>query len=140
MKDAFWLLGGMLHAFLHPDSSFLCFWQAGFSAWQIIMSTILFSSIGIVMLYFLNQQGAKLISSKKNILGGFWGKQVLCAVKRFGYFGMILVLFIPGVPGLKEVSLLAGQLIGLRYTLSIVLICNALRIFVLFIFSFKVLF
>ena len=138
MEELLWSLGGILHAVLHPDSSFVCFWQAGFAGWQIAVLAIFASSAGAVALYFFNRQGIKFIS-KKFDPGRHLKKSASGTIRKFGYVGMILVLFIPYIPGLKEISLLTGQVIGLRYTLPVVLVCNALRMSALFALSVKVL-
>jgi len=134
MKELFWSLGGMFHAYCHPDSSFFSLREAGLVFWQMVALAILFNSLGLLTIYVINHFGLKIARSKfdffrkiKNCTSGF--------VIRFGYLGMIAVLFVPFIPGVRSASLVAGQTIGLRYALPLALTCSALRLFVLFFFS-----
>jgi succinate dehydrogenase/fumarate reductase cytochrome b subunit len=134
MKELFWSLGGMFHAYCHPDSSFFSLREAGFNLWQMLFLAVFFNSLGLLTIYAANHFGLKFARRKFD----FFKRIKDCTsglIVKFGYLGMIAVLLVPVIPGVRSASLVAGQTIGLRYALPLALTCSALRLFVLFFFS-----
>lgn len=133
MEKVLWLLGGFLHTLFHPDSAFFgTLKSAGYTLLECTFFIVLFSSLGILGLFCLNWLGIHF-SSRLSPKFVFKVRR-FCAklVGRFGYFGIMGLCLIPWVPYLKEAALLAGQVLEFKYTLPIVLIFNALRVFALF--------
>ncbi len=62
------------------------------------------------------------------------------AISRNGYFGLIILTCIPIVPGIRKISMAAGQFFGMKYILPVVLPANALRITLMSIVIIKLLY
>ncbi|MBI4708739.1 MAG: hypothetical protein HY764_00865 [Candidatus Portnoybacteria bacterium] len=132
MEKILWFLGGFIHALFHPDSSFLTLGMAEASPVIVISAVILFSSLSILALYGLNKIGWSLFSKKAENISSKACRLSSGIICRFGYTGLIILCLIPFLPLLKETALISGQILGLRYTLFVILFFNAIRLMVLF--------
>ena len=134
MKDLFWLASSFIHSFLHVDTAYITLIFAGFRPWLAIGWIIIFSSFWTLAFFWANKKGINFSVKASGQIGRVvanirrWSH---FTVKRWGYPGLILLCLTPYVPCVKEAGLLAGQVMELRHTLSVMLFFNALRLVLL---------
>lgn len=123
----FGVIGNIL---LYTDTSFLTLKKVGASYSFSVLLVIIVSSTIFSIVYAI---GRKRIFKK---LGkGLHNKINNHIIGKFGYLGLVILMLTPLFPG-KEVLPVISNTFGLRFTLPICLLLNALRI----IFWFKIFF
>lgn len=141
LKIVFWYIFGYTNAALHPDSAVLALKHAGISNLNVVISIVLASTLWTALVYFLllpimkwarGKARSKYTETVEKIT--FW------VVSRNGYFGLIVLTCIPIIPGIRKISMAAGQFFGMKYILPVVLPANAFRITCISIVILKLLY
>lgn len=136
MEKIIWYLGGLAHSLVHPDSSFFTLKEAGFGQTGTMVLIVMSNAIWIIVLYQMNRFGLLLTRKKIGESSDKLHKWSTGAVRSYGYAGMAVLCVIPYFPGLRELAIMAGLLLQMRYTLPVVILFNSLRVITLSIFHF----
>jgi len=134
MNDFGSFCAGFFHSVLHPDTAFRTVAMMGYEGVGLYVAVLLISSVATIVLYygnrilFLSRRFSKPLISKIHSISS----DMVC---KLGYIGLAVLAVTPIVFGFREGALLAGQTLGLKYTLHTVLGFSAIRLYAVFVFG-----